>query len=63
MIRYMIEIQHFLEAEASLLSLLDEVEKDSLLAARIHRSLLGLYERTGRSNKAVAAALAEFAIL
>jgi tetratricopeptide (TPR) repeat protein len=59
----MIEIQHFLEAETSLLSLLGDIGEDSLLAARIHRSLLSLYERTGRSNKACAAAHAEFAIL
>ncbi len=59
----MIEIQHFREAEASLLSLLGDVDDDSLLAARIHRTLLGLYERTGRSNRACAAAKAEFDIL
>lgn len=59
----MVEIQQFLEAEALLLSLLGDTDEDSLLAARIHRSLMGLYERTGRSNKACAAAKTEFAIL
>ncbi|KAH6615690.1 hypothetical protein B0J18DRAFT_437947 [Chaetomium sp. MPI-SDFR-AT-0129] len=59
----MVEIQHFQEAEASLLSVLDDTDEDSLLAAKIHRSLMGLYERTGRSNKACAAAKTEFALL
>ncbi|KAK3291921.1 P-loop containing nucleoside triphosphate hydrolase protein [Chaetomium fimeti] len=60
---YMVEIQHFRQAEDSLLSLLATTDKNSLPAARIHRSLIGLYERTGRSNKACAAATREFAIL
>ncbi|KAH6847115.1 P-loop containing nucleoside triphosphate hydrolase protein [Chaetomium sp. MPI-CAGE-AT-0009] len=60
---YLVEIQHFAEAEASFVSLLADSEKDSLLAARIYRGLMGLYERTGRSKKACAAANKEFDIL
>ncbi|KAL7957561.1 P-loop containing nucleoside triphosphate hydrolase protein [Trichoderma compactum] len=60
---YMIEIQHFLEAERSLLSLLETAEDDSVFAAKVHRSLLGLYERTGRSILAKNSASREFAIV
>ncbi|KAL7933132.1 hypothetical protein V8C35DRAFT_322549 [Trichoderma chlorosporum] len=60
---YMIEIQHFLDAEHSLLSLLENTEKDSVSAAKIHRSLLGLYERTGRSIRAKNSASSEFEIV
>ncbi|KAK7398137.1 hypothetical protein QQX98_012501 [Neonectria punicea] len=60
---YMIEIQHFLEAESSLLSLLQEVEPGSPMAAKTHRNLLGLYERTGRSILAVEATKNELHIL
>lgn len=61
--RYMIEIQHFLEAERSLHLILENIEPDSLGAAKIQRSLLGLYERMGRSVKACEAAKAELAIM
>ncbi|QYT03110.1 hypothetical protein H0G86_010079 [Trichoderma simmonsii] len=60
---YMIEIQHFLEAERSLLSLLETAKNDSELAAKVHRSLLGLYERTGRSILAKSSASSEWAIV
>ncbi|KAK4446016.1 P-loop containing nucleoside triphosphate hydrolase protein [Podospora aff. communis PSN243] len=60
---YMVETQQFLEAESSLLSILGDVDDGSLLAASIQRSLLGLYERTGRSIKACRAAELEFKIL
>ncbi|KAK0642962.1 P-loop containing nucleoside triphosphate hydrolase protein [Cercophora newfieldiana] len=60
---YMVEIQQFLQAESSLLSILGGIEAGSLLAASIQRSLLGLYERTGRSVKACSAAETEFKIL
>ncbi|KAL7790602.1 TPR-like protein [Trichoderma afarasin] len=60
---YMIEIQHFLEAERSLLSLLETAENDSKLAAKAHRSLLGLYERTGRSILAKSSASSEWTIV
>ncbi|KAL6692957.1 P-loop containing nucleoside triphosphate hydrolase protein [Trichoderma pleuroticola] len=60
---YMIEIQQFLEAERSLSSLLETAENDSVLAAKVHRSLLGLYERTGRSILAKNSATLEFAIV
>ncbi|KAK0710559.1 hypothetical protein B0T21DRAFT_297995 [Apiosordaria backusii] len=61
--RYMIETQQFLQAEAALRSVLGDVDDSSLLAATIQRSLLGLYERTGRSVKACAAAEIEFKIM
>ncbi|KAK4076770.1 uncharacterized protein Triagg1_4373 [Trichoderma aggressivum f. europaeum] len=60
---YMIEIQHFLDAERSLLSLLETAENGSALAAKVHRSLLGLYERTGRSILAKRSASLEFDIV
>lgn len=59
----MIEIQHFLDAERSLLSLLENEENSSLFAAKLHRSLLGLYERTGRSIRAKTSASLEFEII
>lgn len=59
----MIEIQHFSDAERSLLSLLENVEDDSEFAAKIHRSLLGIYERTGRSIRAKCSATVEFEIV
>ncbi len=58
----MIEIQHFIGAEKQLLSLLPDAEDESLELATIHRDLMGIYERTGRSNRAVSCAQAEFAI-
>ncbi|KAL6823270.1 TPR-like protein [Trichoderma camerunense] len=60
---YTIEIQQFLEAERSLLSLLETAENGSVLSAKVHRSLLGLYERTGRSILAKSSASSEFAIV
>ncbi|KAL6802676.1 P-loop containing nucleoside triphosphate hydrolase protein [Trichoderma sp. SZMC 28013] len=60
---YMIEIQHFLDAERSLLSLLETTKNDSVLAAKLHRSLLGLYERTGRSILAKSSASSELPIV
>ncbi|GFP55674.1 hypothetical protein TASIC1_0005053200 [Trichoderma asperellum] len=60
---YMIEIQHFLDAERSLLSLLENAENDFVFAAKVHRSLLGLYERTGRSIRAKSSASLEFEIV
>lgn len=59
----MIEIQHFLDAERSLLSLLETTKNDSVLAAKLHRSLLGLYERTGRSILAKSSASSELPIV
>lgn len=59
----MIEIQHFLDAERSLLSLLENAENNSVFAAKIHRSLLGLYERTDRSIRAKSSASLEFEIV
>lgn len=59
----MIEIQHFLDAERTLLSLLENAENDSAFAAKLHRSLLGLYERTGRSIRAKHSASLEFEIV
>ncbi|KAK1755394.1 P-loop containing nucleoside triphosphate hydrolase protein, partial [Echria macrotheca] len=53
----------FLQAESALLSILGDIDNGSLLAASIQRSLLGLYERTGRSIKACEAAEMEFKIL
>ncbi|KAK0612010.1 hypothetical protein B0T14DRAFT_339787 [Immersiella caudata] len=43
--------------------LLGDIDNDSLLAASTQRSLLGLYERTGRSIKACEAADIELKIL
>lgn len=60
---YMVETQQFLQAESALLSILGDIDNGSLLAASIQRSLLGLYERTGRSAKACNAAEIEFKIL
>ncbi|UKZ49079.1 hypothetical protein TrVGV298_003318 [Trichoderma virens] len=60
---YMIEIQHFSDAERSLLSLLETAGKDSAFTAKVHRSLLGLYERTGRSIRAKSSASLEFEIV
>ncbi|KAK3295120.1 P-loop containing nucleoside triphosphate hydrolase protein [Chaetomium fimeti] len=60
---YMVETEQFLQAETALLSILGDLDKGSLLAATIQRGLLGLYERTGRSVKACAAAEIEFEIL
>lgn len=59
----MIEIQHFADAERSLLSLLENAESSSVFAAKLHRSLLGLYERTGRSIRAKNSASLEFDIV
>ncbi|KAK0753794.1 hypothetical protein B0T18DRAFT_434388 [Schizothecium vesticola] len=60
---YMVETQQFLQAESALLSVLGDINNGSLLAASIQRSLLGLYERTGKSVKACRAAEIEFKIL
>jgi len=60
---YMVETQQFLQAESALLSILGDIDNGSLLAASIQRSLLGLYERTGKSVKACHAAEIEFQIL
>lgn len=60
----MVEIQHFLEAEAALVPFLDDTGGErSLSAANIHRSLMALYERTGRTKKACAAAKVELGII
>ncbi|KAH6623777.1 P-loop containing nucleoside triphosphate hydrolase protein [Chaetomium tenue] len=64
-LRYLVEIQHFLAAEAALVSLLGDMthhvgKGSSPLGARIQRNLMGLYERTGRSKKARAAAEIEY---
>ncbi|KAK5654766.1 hypothetical protein OQA88_6802 [Cercophora sp. LCS_1] len=60
---YMVETQQFLQAESAFLSILGDIDNGSLLATSIQRSLLGLYERTGRSVKACNAAEIEFKIL
>lgn len=59
----MIEIQHFADAERSLLSLLENVESNPVFVAKLHQSLLGPYERTGRSIRAKNSASLEFAIV
>lgn len=59
----MVETQQFLQAETALLSILGDNYEGSLLAAIIQRSLLGLYERTGRSIKACTAAEVELKAL
>jgi hypothetical protein len=59
----MIEIQQFLDAERSLLSLLKNAKNSSAFVAKLHRSLLGLYERTGRSIRAKTSATVEFGIV
>lgn len=59
----MIEIQDFSDAERSLLSLLENAEDAAEFAAKLHRSLLGLYERTGRSIRAKNSATLEFDII
>jgi tetratricopeptide (TPR) repeat protein len=59
----MVETQQFLEAETALLSIFGDIDEGSLLAATIQRSLLGLYERTGRSVKACNAAEVELKTL
>jgi len=60
--RYMIEIRHFVGAEKQLLSLLPDSDEGSLELAEISRDLMGIYERTGRSERAVASAQVEFGI-
>ncbi|UKZ62150.1 uncharacterized protein TrAtP1_003410 [Trichoderma atroviride] len=60
---YMIEIQQFLDAERSLFSLLENADNNPIFAAKLHRSLLGLYERTGRSILAKKSASLEFEII
>ncbi|KAK1246825.1 hypothetical protein MKX08_000627 [Trichoderma sp. CBMAI-0020] len=59
----LIEIQQFLDAERSLLSLLEKTRDNSVFAAKVHRSLLGLYERSGRSIRAKSSANLEFEIV
>ena len=60
---YMVETQQFFQAEEALLSIYRDIDEGSLQAATIQRSLLGLYERTGRSVKACTAAEIELKIL
>jgi len=61
--RYMLEIQHFISAEKSLSSLLPEVDIKSAGYAQINQDLMGIFERTGRSNRAVECAKVGFDIL
>lgn len=57
------EIQHFVGAERQMLDLLLDSEEGSLEFARINGDLMGIYERTGRSNRAVHFAEVEFKIV
>jgi hypothetical protein len=59
----MLGIQHFLEAESSFISFLSDMDPDCLIAATIHRNLVGVYERMGRSVKACASARISLEIL
>ena len=59
----MLEIQHFVSAEKTLSSLLPEVDTKSADYAHISRELMGIFERTGRRNRAVECAKIEFDIL
>lgn len=52
----MLEIQHFDAAESSLRLLLRDQDPESLTTARIRQSLVSVFERTGRSVKAVESA-------
>ncbi|OAQ60315.1 tetratricopeptide repeat domain-containing protein [Pochonia chlamydosporia 170] len=61
--RHLIEIQQYVEAERTVLDRLDTVEDGSAFAARVHRNMVGLYERTGRSIRAKASASLEFEIV
>ncbi|KAM0421250.1 hypothetical protein ACHAPT_010972 [Fusarium lateritium] len=60
---YMLEIQHFTEAESLLLSLLPECEEESTEKVDLLRDLMGIYERTGRSTQAVKYAKKELDLL
>src|SRR5580700_2762375 len=61
--RYMLEIQQFISAEKMLSSLLPEIDTTSIEYAHINRDLMGIFERTGRSNRAVECAEIEIGIL
>lgn len=61
--RYMLETQQFIGAEKMLISLLPDIDESSFEYAHISRDLLGIYERTGRSIRAVECAESEFRIL
>lgn len=56
-------IPHFVDAERSLLSLLENAENNFVFTAKLHRSLLGLYERAGRSIRAKSFASLEFELV
>ena len=60
LLRYMVEIQNFSDAEKAAKSILTEANNVPRLALRNYRNLLGLYERTGRSIKAYEAAKNEY---
>ncbi|KAK3385841.1 hypothetical protein B0H63DRAFT_449842 [Podospora didyma] len=60
---YLINTDQFLNAESALVSLLGDVEPDSLEAADIQGTLVNLYEWAGWSNRALASARAALEIM
>lgn len=58
----MLELQQFIGAESLIKSLLLDIDTDSLERARMNRILMGLFERTGRSVRALECAKIEFDI-
>ncbi|KAI1273566.1 hypothetical protein F5Y07DRAFT_402296 [Xylaria sp. FL0933] len=59
---YMLETQQFTGAEALIKSQLLDIDATSLECAHLNRILMGLYERTGRSVRALECAKVEFDI-
>ena len=59
----MLETQQFVAAEKMLSSLLSEYDTKSIEYAHINRDLMGIFERTGRSNRVVECAEIELDIL
>ncbi|KAI1130670.1 P-loop containing nucleoside triphosphate hydrolase protein [Nemania abortiva] len=57
---YMIELQQFVSAEALVKCQLLKIEAESLENAHMNRILMGLFERTGRSVRALDCAEVEF---
>lgn len=60
--RFLLEIQRYTGAEELLMDLIPEIEEGSIEYADNTQDLMGIYERTGRSNKAVACARKELEI-
>ncbi|KAI0867246.1 P-loop containing nucleoside triphosphate hydrolase protein [Hypoxylon argillaceum] len=61
-IRYMLELQQFISVEALIKSQLLDIDAASLEYASMNRILVGLFERTGRSIRALECAKIEFDI-